>query len=174
MLQEAVVRILIRERAKLTAYIWSIVRDVHITDDVYQTVCVRAIAKQDQVRDEAHLMAWSRRVARDEAVTVLRRSSAKPLVFDASVLDLIESDWQAEDARMSNETVEALQNCIEELTPNSQQIVRMRYMQNLPGVEVASRLGRKIDAVYKALTRIHHTLSECIEHRLQGREASDS
>jgi RNA polymerase sigma-70 factor (ECF subfamily) len=172
--QEPLVRILLKERAKLTAYIWSIVRDVHVTDDVYQDLCVKAIAKRDQIRDAAHLLAWCRRVARDEAVTVLRRAGRQPMVFDGAVLDLLESDWQAQDVRQTQETVEALRRCIEQLTPNNQRILRLRYMQNLPGTQVASELGRKLDTVYKALTRIHKSLLDCIQHRLAAEEARDA
>ncbi|QNN23973.1 sigma-70 family RNA polymerase sigma factor [Planctomycetales bacterium ZRK34] len=171
--QEPLVRILLKERAKLTAYIWSIVRDVHVTDDVYQDLCVKAIAKREQIRDRSHLLAWCRRVARDEAVTVLRRSGRQPMVFDTTVLDLLETEWQSEDAHQTNETVEALRLCIEQLTPNNQRILRLRYMQNLPGAQVAAELDRKLDTVYKALTRIHKSLLECIERR-RGKGVADA
>jgi RNA polymerase sigma-70 factor (ECF subfamily) len=113
-------------------------------------------------------------VARDEAVTVLRRAGRQPMVFDGAVLDLLESDWQAQDVRQTQETVEALRRCIEQLTPNNQRILRLRYMQNLQGTQVASELGRKLDTVYKALTRIHKSLLDCIQHRLAAEEARDA
>jgi len=40
--QDQLVRLLLRERARLTAYIWSIVHEPHLTEDVFQEVCLEA------------------------------------------------------------------------------------------------------------------------------------
>ncbi len=164
--QEPLVRILLHQRAKLTGYIWSLVRDVHVTDDVFQDVCVKAIAKRTEIRDADHLLAWSRKVARDLCVDSMRRSARRPAMLDASVLDMIENDWAAEDAANTSDTTEALRLCLDELTDNNKRIVQLRYVQGMRGVDVAKQLNRKTDTVYKSLARIHSTLSTCIERRL--------
>ena len=43
---DALVRVLIRDRAKLLGYIWAILRDHHLADDVFQDVTVLAIHLQ--------------------------------------------------------------------------------------------------------------------------------
>ena len=165
--QTTLVRVLLRERTKLTAFIWAIVRDVHATDDVFQDVCLRAIDKRDQIRDESHLLAWSRRVARHCAIDLLRKRTRTPLMLDDAVLDLLENDWCEQDAQPSHDTLEALRGCIARLTPNAQTVLRLRYIDGMRGLDVAAKLGRNTDAVYKALTRIHRQLIECISSRLR-------
>lgn len=169
--QEPLVRILLHHRAKLTGYIWSLVRDVHVTDDVFQDVCVKAIAKRTEINDADHLLAWSRKVARDLAVDAMRHAAKRPAMLDASVLDLIEHDWAAENTADISDTTEALRLCLAELTDNNRRIVELRYIQGMRGVDVAKHLNRKTDTVYKALARIHTTLSECIDRRLSAEVA---
>ncbi len=50
--QATVVRILMAERSKLLAYIWSIVRDEHAVEDVFQEVSILAVEKCGQITDE--------------------------------------------------------------------------------------------------------------------------
>ena len=41
-----IVRVLLAERAKLLAYIWVIVRDAHLVEDVFQEVAALAVQKR--------------------------------------------------------------------------------------------------------------------------------
>ena len=50
----------------------------------------------------------------------------------------------------------------------------MRYFEGLRGKQVAEKLGRKPEAVYKALQRIYVTLAECIERKLAALEKGAS
>jgi RNA polymerase sigma-70 factor (ECF subfamily) len=168
--QQALVRAILRDRAKLTAYLWGIVRDVHATDDVFQEVCVRAIAKRESIKDEGHLFAWARRVGRDLAVDHVRRRSASPLLFDDKLLDMLESDWDEKDKIGAAETTEALRRCIGLLPAAGRELLKMRYVEGLKSGQIAEQLNRRIDTVYKTLTRTHRALMECVTRRLSAQE----
>ena len=64
--------------------------------------------------------------------------------------------------------IEVLRGCMGRMTPYSREIIRLRYTEELPGIQVASILNRKVDTIYKALTRIHTTLRSCMKSRLNS------
>ena len=46
MTENDIVTILLRERVRLSAYAWSIVRDTHVVEDLIQEVIVKALANK--------------------------------------------------------------------------------------------------------------------------------
>lgn len=168
--QEAVARLMLKQRMELTAYIQSIVRDIHMAEDVFQDVCVKAIKHHETFNDSLHLTKWTRRVARNRAIDTLRRKENQTLVLNEEALNLLENDWPIEDEGASPKAIEALRGCMGKMTPYSREILRLRYMEGLPGTQVAETLNRKVDTIYKALTRIHMGLRDCVKRRLTGRE----
>lgn len=168
--QETVARLLLQQRMELTAYIQSIVRDIHMAEDVFQDVCVKAIKRHDTFNDAIHLAKWTRRVARNRSIDSLRRKENQTLVLNEEVLELLEADWPEEEQGAPTKAIEALRSCMGKMTPYSREILRLRYMEGLPGTQVAETLNRKVDTVYKALTRIHMGLRDCVKRQMTRRE----
>src|ERR1043166_2575577 len=90
-----IVRVLIRDRARLLGYIWAIVRDPHLAADVYQDVPVLAIERGAEVKDDERLLLGSRKTARFKALEVLRERSRRIVALDDDVLDLLTAEWDA-------------------------------------------------------------------------------
>ncbi len=93
--QQAVVNTLVADRSKLLAYTWSIVRNHHATEDIYQEVVLAAMSHTEEMKDQGHVLAWARRAARLRAIDWLRREKRQARLLDGSVLDLLEEDWRA-------------------------------------------------------------------------------
>lgn len=163
---QTILRIQMRERAKLFSYIWSIVHDEHIAEDVFQDVGVLAMEKAREIHDAGHLKHWMIRTARFKALKAVR--SKHTLVFADETLDCLESKWEKVDADNDPaEMVTALRGCLNTLTPNAKRLVKMRYVDGMPGLEIAASLGRKAESIYSALSRIHRVLAECVRGRLR-------
>ncbi|QNN22532.1 sigma-70 family RNA polymerase sigma factor [Planctomycetales bacterium ZRK34] len=173
--QDTLVRALLRERAKLVSYIWSIVHEPNLADDVFQEVCLEAIHHIDQITDADHLLAWARRTARHRSLNALRQRDRQPQCLSQRTMDLLDRTWIDHDGVETDPTVAALHHCLDQLTPRSRRLVKLRYVDGLKGAAVASKLGQKLDAVYKALSRIHHQLIDCIgQHRRKLGEVDDA
>src|SRR5438067_8569240 len=95
---EALVRVLLRDREKLFAYCWSIVRDDNLAEEIFQEVSTLAVEKRQTIRDEQHLAGWLRHAARNKALEAVRARSAKPAVLDETLLDVLEDDWRRWDS----------------------------------------------------------------------------
>ena len=153
---------LLRDRAKLLAYIGAIVRDHHVAEDVLQEVSLLAIEKAEQIKDADTLIPWLRVAARYRALKAIDRQGKHVQLMDAQLLDLMEPHWQEADRLSSQELSKALHACIAKLAPQAQKLVELRYGVGLAMKEIADKLGRKTDTLYKNFTRIHAALARCM------------
>lgn len=160
------VQALVADRARVLAYILSIVRDEHVAEDVYQEVCTIAIQKQAEIHDAEHLGKWVRVTARHRALKAAEKSQRGPAILDDDMLDLLDGHWDSLAALESSDTLGALRGCMDELSPYAKELIRLRYAEGISGQELADRVDRKLNTVYVALTRTHRTLGDCIEKKL--------
>ncbi len=74
---------LLEERVRLLAYIWAIVRDSHVAEDVFQEVSLLAVRKRSEIVDQTAFPVWLRKSAR---FCALARSAgaANPRCFSAT------------------------------------------------------------------------------------------
>ena len=61
---------------------------------------------------------------------------------------------------------EALAGCTSRLKPSDIDLLRARYSEDESVAQIAARMGRTRDAVYKVLARIHRDLRLCIKGKL--------
>ena len=164
--QQAVVSRLVADRSKLLAYIWSIVRNYHAAEDVYQEVVMAAMSHADEMKNDEHLLMWARRAGRLRGVDWLRRQKRQALLLDNSVLDLLEGEWGRLDAEQPQVWLAALQCCARKLTDYARQLINLRYVQGLSGAEIGERLGRPTRTIYVALSRTYRQLEDCIQRQV--------
>ena len=170
MTAEDITSCLLRERLALVGFISSVTRDFHIAEDIFQDVCVKAVGRAGEYESPQHLMNWARLMGRRRGIDVLRARDGKVVGLSEEMLAALEPVWpEGDDA--GSPALEALRKCLERLTPNNQEIVRLRYFEGRAGAAVAEAMGRKLDTIYQALARIHKTLGECVKQRLATTES---
>lgn len=164
--QDVVVHVLLTDRAKLLAYIRSLVVNPHAAEDIHQDVVVQSLEKRDTLADRDHLLAWARQTARFRAIDWLRRQRLHPQYVAPDVLELLEPAWESEWALPAAEMNDALRECLQTLTPRARTMLDLRYGDRVSGEEIARRNGCKVQSVYMALSRIYRALHTCIRGRL--------
>ncbi len=158
-----IVRTLMADRAKLLAYIWSIVHDAHLVEDVFQEVSLLALRKRSELQDEKALSTWLRKSARLLALTAVRGKVKRPVLLGEDVLDKLDAAWGEADARSAAASLDLLHRCLAKLSERSRQFVALRYMERLSGAQVAAKLGTTVHSVYVALGRAHRLLRDCMK-----------
>jgi RNA polymerase sigma-70 factor, ECF subfamily len=161
-----IVRLLMAERSRLFAYIWAIVGDAHLAEDVFQEVSLLAIEKGGEVADEPRLRVWLRRAARFKALQAVRQIKRRPAPLDESAIEKLEEYWVRYDATPDSDLIETLRDCIRLLTPNSRKLMVLRYSKGLQSNQIAQRLKRQVTAVRRAIARAHRALHDCVHTKL--------
>lgn len=165
--EQVVVTVLLRERSKLIAYVWSIVRSYHVAEDVFQEVSMLALEKRAEIHGPEKVLPWLRAIARHRALKARAKALRGPVAMDERLLDLLEQAWQTQDAAPASDLMDALERCLSKLTPRAREIIRYRYGLSMSGADVARALDRPVQTVYKALARIHVRLGSCIQRHVR-------
>ncbi|HEX7897190.1 MAG TPA: sigma-70 family RNA polymerase sigma factor [Planctomycetota bacterium] len=149
----------LQAQPSVRAYVLSIVRDFHVTEDVLQEVAVAAWAKYATYDGARPFVAWVMGMAYYKCVDFLRARKVKPLLPD----DL--SQRLSEDAAsLSEEAAERrklLAACVEKLSAAVRSVFRLRFDLRLDAREIARRQGKSLAAVSKMLSRARAFLIRC-------------
>lgn len=164
---EDIPAILLPERLSLVAYLSSVTRDFHLAEDVFQEVCVKAVARAGEFESAAHLIQWARLTGKNRAIDILRTRDGRMECLSDDLLCTLATEWPSHAS--SGPLLDALSHCLDQVTPYNRELLRMRYFERRSSSEVAMALGRKIETVYQALARLHKALGDCVRARV-GRE----
>lgn len=165
--RNSLVRILVRERVKMLAYIQALVRKADLSEDLFQDVCALAVEKASSIENEAHFMNWLRTTARFVSLSALQKREQRNRSLDDELLDMLEPEWQQEDLFEASDRAEALRHCLDQLPPRARNLVQKRYLEEMPYTELAKSVGRPVGSLYVTFSRIFAALGNCITNRLQ-------
>ncbi|MFH1421646.1 MAG: sigma-70 family RNA polymerase sigma factor [Planctomycetota bacterium] len=163
--------ILVRENAgMLRAYIFSLVRDVHLADEIFQETFLTAWKKLDTYDNKHPFGVWLRGIAAVHAMSKKRLSATDKLhYFDEEVLSILEKQFTGISSCKGDtwaDKLEALNKCIEKLPADSREVLSLHYHENHTCKEIADKKGFGLEKVKKELQRLRHSLFECIRTKL--------
>lgn len=167
---QKIVRVLMEERGKLFSYIWAIVGDAHLAEDVFQEVSLLAVEKGNEVAGEPQLRAWLRSTARFKSLQAMREIKRRPAPLDDAVIETLEEYWIQYDATAESDLVETLRECIRLLSPNGRKMMVLRYSKELRSSQIAQRLKRQLATVRRSIARAHQSLFDCVCAKLAARK----
>lgn len=169
--KEDITATLLSERLPLTAFVATVTRNYHMAEDVFQDVCVKAIGYEQGFESAAHLVNWARVAGRNRAIDQLRSRDGVYEGLSEQLLGELSAVWPESRESQSRRKQLALKDCVDLLTDNNREILRLRYFEGRSGSEVADLLGRKLTTVYQSLARIHKTLGDCVRKRMARLES---
>ena len=169
-----ILRILMPERTKQIALAWSILRQSQLSEDAYQDMLAKVFENEGIFEGPQHLRDWSWKVIRNRCYELIRQRKYQVTLLDDSILLLVDAELERRDTSDMSLRADALRKCLDGLTDKARATIRMRYFEGLRGKQVAEKLGRKPETVYKALQRIYVTLADCIEKKLATLDAGGS
>jgi RNA polymerase sigma-70 factor (ECF subfamily) len=154
--------LLTRYKSKVYTYIFLIVRNRELTEDIFQDTFIKAISTIQQGRyiESGKFLGWVNRIAHNLIIDHFRREkNENTFSADAVDYDIVNnaklSEKSIEDT-MSNEQVLADVVHLIDMLPHSQQkVIRMRYFEDLSFKEIAERTDVSINT---ALGRMRYAL----------------
>ena len=162
---EQFVRLSTKHQRSLYWYILTLLPNRHDADEVLQETNIVLWRKMAEFRPGSNFLAWACRIARFEVLRYCDQHKRRVPNFS----DVLGEDFldQLVDVSARAEHISAaLEECLERLRPRDRELVQLRYMPGATSKSVAAEVGRSVDAVYKALTRIYDALHTCLDKRL--------
>jgi RNA polymerase sigma-70 factor, ECF subfamily len=158
-----------RHQSELYAYIFAIVRNWEDADDLLQSVCVVLWQKFEVYRPGSSFFSWARQTAKFEVRKYLSRKQESHHVSGTLLEALAETDFSAERGR-TELALDALRRCRDKLDATDEELLELRYVENLGTGEIADRLQRPHPSVCRSLNRIRNWLLECIKMEVARQE----
>ena len=169
-----ILRTLMPERTKQLALAWSILRQSDLSEDVYQDMFTKVFENEDLFEGPQHLLDWSWKVLRNRCYELIRQRKYQVTLLDESILNFVDAELECRDTSDMTLRADALRNCLDALSEKSRQTIQLRFFEGMRGKQVAEKLGRKPEAVYKNLQRIYVTLAQCIQQKMASLETGES
>jgi RNA polymerase sigma-70 factor (ECF subfamily) len=153
---------------RLYSYLYLLVGNEVDADDVFQETSRVLWEKFDEFTPGTSFLAWAERVAHFQTLHFRKRKQRDRLQFSAEFIDAV-AQQRAGSLEALERRRQALDDCLGKLREPDQQLIKLRYSEGATTKSVAERVGRSVDAVYKALNRIEGLLLDCTQRVLHGR-----
>lgn len=144
----------------LYGYIYSMLGDRHLSEDVLSETYLRMVEKIDSYTFYgAPFKAWLYRIAHNIAITSVRKTRN---LVGAAPLDLMVASDDPEATVASQLQAEELRSAISELTEEQQQVVLMRFIGGHTPAEVARAMNKNENAIKQLQFRALRSLGRLL------------
>lgn len=133
-----------RHQTRVFSYIYSIVKNRDVADDLFQETFVKAITtiKQQRYSESGKFSAWISRIAHNLIIDYYRQEKSENLVSaDDGEVDVLNrkdlADINIEDVLVSEQIHADVRRIIEALPENQREVLLMRYYRDMSFKEIA-------------------------------------
>jgi RNA polymerase sigma-70 factor len=168
--REEFARLFSRNARRIYAFIMTLVFSHHDAEEVFQNTSVVLWNKFGDFQPGTNFFAWASRVAYYEVLNFMKQRRRSHTLSD-DALELLAEEAVA----LSDETSaqhEALEDCLSRLNATDRDLLHVRYYCQRPPKQIAAMQSRSVDSVYRALSRIHNLLLDCVQRHLARGELS--
>lgn len=157
---------------RIYAYAYRQTQDAALAQDVTAVTFEKALRHIQRFRWQGKsVVAWLYRIARNEAISQLRRRKwLTP--WKGSAPQAAEAGRGPETAVLHREEIARLHQALRQLSSRDQDVLTLRYLEGLSSSEVAEVLDCPIDNVYVRLHRALQRLAQQLAQLEQRQEVS--
>ena len=151
-----------RYKSSVHSYIYYIVRDRDLTEDIFQETFVKAIVtiKQGRYTENGKFKAWIMRIAHNLIIDNFRQERNENTISNDEVdVDLFNDirlcDGTIEDHLVQNQVFADVKKMVKHLPENQREVLEMRYYKDMSFKEIAEITGVSINT---ALGRMRYAI----------------
>lgn len=167
--QAEFVRLLSANHRRIQSFILTLLPDQDLAQDAMQNTSVVMWQKFQQFEAGTDFSAWAFRIARYEVMALTRIRGKVRMIFDESLCESIADDVERHGANV-DVRMQILNECLSMLSAKDSELLTRRYEEGATIKSVAEAVGRPVEGMYKAMSRIHRALFECTRRKLATSE----
>lgn len=158
------VELLGKSERQLNAFVLALVPNWPDADDVVQQTRIRLWEQFDKYDPTLDFGAWARAIAYYQVLTYRKQAGRRGALLSDAVLEQLAADANRLDDLAPRK--EALNECLQKLSPPQRALLAKCYGGNATIREVSEGLGRSFTSVRQTLFRLRQLLYRCIQQRL--------
>lgn len=151
-----------RYKSVIHSYIYFIVRNRELAEDIFQETFVKVIMtiKQGRYTETGKFKAWITRITHNLIIDYYRQERTENTISNDEVeVDLLNDmklcDGTVEDNMVRHQVLSDVKNLVKHLPDNQREVLEMRYYQDLSFKEIADITGVSINT---ALGRMRYAI----------------
>jgi RNA polymerase sigma-70 factor, ECF subfamily len=163
--REEFARLFSRNARRIYGFIMTLVFNHHDAEEVFQNTNVVLWNKFADFRPGSNFFAWASKIAYYEVLSLMKQQR-RSRTFSNEALELLANEAVVL-SDQSTERYEALEECLARLDPPDRQLLQERYFYQRPPKQIAASQSKSVHAVYRALSRIHNVLLNCVQRSMK-------
>ncbi|HBK29498.1 MAG TPA: RNA polymerase subunit sigma-24 [Parabacteroides sp.] len=151
-----------RHKNSVHSYIYFIVRNKELTEDLFQETFIKVITtiKQGRYTDNGKFKAWIMRIAHNLIIDNFRQERNENMISNDEVeVDLFNNiklcEHTIEEELVKQQVLKDIRRLVKSLPENQREVLEMRYYQDLSFKEIADMTGVSINT---ALGRMRYAI----------------
>ena len=158
----AISQLIDRHRKRVRDYIYMMVKDVDLADDIFQETFIKVVRVIDEGRytDSGKFLPWVLRIAHNQVIDHFRSGRHQQTISESEAgYDLLGTrslaDDNVEDKMVASQIEADVRRLVEQLPDEQREVVKMRYYGGLSFKEIADQTDVSINT---ALGRMRYAL----------------
>ena len=163
--REEFARLFSRNARRIYGFIMTLVFNHHDAEEVFQNTNVVLWNKFADFQPDTNFFAWASRIAYYEVLSLMKQQR-RSRTFSDEALELLANEAVAL-SDQSSERYEALEECLARLDAPDRELLQERYYYQRPPKQIAARQSKSVHAIYRALSRVHNVLLNCVQRSMK-------
>ena len=144
-----------------------------IAEDLVQEIFLAALSSLDKFRGDSQLYTWLRSIALHKINDFYRRQAREPESKISSDLDTIKSEQIGDSKQAVHDTIESeeirqsVHQALEGLPQDYQKVLVLKYLDEMPVLEISQVMGRSPKSVEGLLSRARKAMRAELEENDQ-------
>ncbi|WP_343616295.1 sigma-70 family RNA polymerase sigma factor [Flavobacterium sp.] len=139
-----------------------------VAEDITIETFSKAFDKISSYNPEFQFNTWLIAIAKNVHIDLLRKKRTNLFIEitdneDQQAYNIADPTPSAEDALIKEQNLSRLLQCIKELKPHYQEVIQLRYFQEMSYQEIANKINEPLSSVKVKLLRAKKLLAEIIE-----------
>ena len=140
------------------------------TEDIVIETFAKAFDKISSSNPEFQFNTWLIAIAKNVHIDLLRKKRSSLFVEfndeeDHHAYDIADTTLSAEDELIRQQNLSSLLDCIKGLKPHYQEVIQLRYFQEMSYQEITDHLGEPLNNIKIKLLRAKNLLAEIIRNK---------
>lgn len=158
--------LMIEHHVSVRAFVRSLGVDADWVDDIAQEAFLTAFRDWGSFDPSRDFGNWVRGIAANVVRNEIRKDARRRRIFYTELVEILLERYLEIGEKSEPVTIEAIRECVGQLTPRCQTIVEGRYRDDESAQQIAERLKVTAENVRQRLVRIRRQIKQCVELRM--------
>lgn len=150
-------------RTGLELYIFSVIGDICLAEEITQETFVKLFTKKPRFRAKASFKTWLYTIGKNSALNYMKKQSRNVCLDREYVTDLQSDVEPLEEIYLADERKKAVHKALTKLKKEYREVLWLTYFEGMSNKESADVMNKKVHNIHTLLTRARQALKKQLE-----------